>query len=244
MKKQTASILVIMLLFLFDNRIIGSSLKEIVIIKSYIDFNNDSIVGEKPYRIIKINPFQVFFSEIPVSYEIFLHKKLSLQFQLGYIFPLNKKSHRGLFESMGTEGEATTEGFFSYRRSPYNNHGLSSKIEIREYGRHTYFAQQLMYKHCFYKESTFTISEGGTSRDQTESKFSNIVGFGLIVGTQSYAGNFVFDWYGGVGLRNRFMSVHILKIEYTRSTQYPDKWEYFNSVYPFINLGLRIGIKM
>jgi len=245
MKKQTTFILVIMLLFLFDNRIIGNSLKEIVISDSDHDFNNDSIAGEKSYRIIKINPIQIFFSEIPVSFEVFLQEKISLQIQMGFIFPFNKESYmRKFIEEMGQNGEAKSGGIFSYRTSPYNNYGLSFKLEFRKYGKYFYYGPQYMYKNCFYNNTTFSISEGGTSRDQTESKFSNIFGVGYILGRQSYAGNFVFDWYGGVGLRLRSMSVTVSKIEYTSSIIYPNKKDTFNSVYPFINIGLRIGIKM
>jgi hypothetical protein len=97
-----------------------------------------------------------------------------------------------------------------------------------------------MYKNCFYKNSLFSVYDGY----QTESKFSNIIGFGYILGRQNAGRNIVFDWYGCIGVRVRLMSVDVMKIEYPLSTLYPDSTEYINSYYPFINLGLRIGIKL
>ena len=71
-----------------------------------------------------------------------------------------------------------------------------------------------MYKYCFYKEAVFPVYGGGVTLDQTESNFSNIFGAGFILGRQSDEGNLVFDWYGGIRLRIRSMSVTVLKIEY------------------------------
>jgi len=48
-------------------------------------------------------------------------------------------------------------------------------------------------------------------------------------------------------MRVRSMAVTVLKIEnpaYMQGTTYPDRHETFISGYPFINFGLRIGVKL
>jgi hypothetical protein len=96
-----------------------------------------------------------------------------------------------------------------------------------------------MYKNCFYKNSIFSIYDGY----QTESKFSNIIGFGYILGRQNDRRNIVFDWYGSVGFRFRVMLVNVLKIQ-DGLAFYPNSKKSISTFYPFINLGLRIGIKL
>jgi hypothetical protein len=244
-KKKILLIFVISLLFSLDNSSLAATLKSTVY--ELNNGNTDSTGNQGKFKIIKINPFQTLFCEIPVSFEAFHKVDKSIQFQLGFIFPIDEHSIGLLFESMGTNGTATNKGPFSYRTSPYNNSGLSFKIEFRKYRRSFYSAPQLMYKYCFYKETSFPVFSGNITRYQTESKFSNIFGFGFIIGRQSNNHNLVFDWYGGVGLRQRFMSVKIIKIEnpaYNAGTVYPNRKENINSFYPFINIGLRIGIKL
>jgi hypothetical protein len=207
--------------------------------------NIDSIINQRHFGIIKINPLQTFFCEIPVSFETFRKGNRSTQFQIGFLFPFKEHYIGKLFESMGANGTASTQGLFSYRKSPFNNHGLSFKIEFRKYGRYLYYAPQLMYKFCFYKDVTFPVFESFRTIDQTESKFSNIFGSGLIIGRQSNKHNLIFDWYAGAGLRLRSISVRILKIEDSpRPVLYPDSKEICYSFYPFINIGLRLGIKL
>jgi hypothetical protein len=232
--------LVVSLLFSFGNKSPGNSIKDIVIAESRNDFNNDSIPGKTSFGVIKINPIQVLFSEIPVSFEVNFPRKRSVQFQLGLIFPFPEKSlERKFFEESGENGEVSSNGLISYRKSPYNNYGLSFKFEFRKYGRYYYHGPQLMYKNCFYKNSIFSIYDGY----QTESKFSNIIGFGYILGRQNDGRNIVFDWYGCIGFRVRLMSVNVLKIQ-DGKTFYPNSTKSINTFYPFINLGLRIGIKL
>jgi hypothetical protein len=231
---------VVSLLFSFGNKSFGNSIKDIVIAESRNDFNNDSIPGKTSFGVIKINPIQVLFSEIPVSFEVNLPRKSSVQFQLGLIFPFPEKSfERRVFEESGENGEVSSNGLISYRKSPYDNYGLSFKFEFRKYGRYYYHGPQLMYKNCFYKNSIFSIYDGY----QTESKFSNIIGFGYILGRQNDGRNIVFDWYGCIGFRVRLMSVNVLKIQ-DGKTFYPNSTKSINTFYPFINLGLRIGIKL
>ena len=113
---------VVSLLFSFGNKSFGNSIKDIVIAESRNDFNNDSIPGKTSFGVIKINPIQVLFSEIPVSFEVNLPRKSSVQFQLGLIFPFPEKSfERRVFEESGENGEVSSNGLISYRKSPYNN---------------------------------------------------------------------------------------------------------------------------
>ena len=248
MKKQILPVFIILLLISVSIPSHGNSLNEIVLTGSLDDINTDTIEGRISFAIIKINPFQIILSEIPVSFEYDLPHERSLQFQIGYIFPYIKESvFMKLFESSGRNGDATSEGLFSYRKSPFNNNGLSFKLEYRKYGKNLYYASQLMYKYCFYKKTTFPVFGGGVTLNQTESKYSNIFGLGFIMGKQYDKGDYVLDWYGGIGLRLRSMSVTILEIQnpaYTTYTVYPNTQENITSFYPFINFGLRIGIRL
>ena len=230
--KLRAGLLIIALFF--SNKIISGN--------NITESSPDSIRGSVTCAVFKINPLQLLFSEIPVSFELFLPHEMSIQLQAGYIFPMG--GGKTPFENMGPEGEATDEGLLSYRINPYNNRGVNVKFEFRKYGKHIYFGPQLMYKNCFYKNLDFNISEGTISKKQTENKTSNIIGIGFVVGSQSDGYNLIFDWYAAIGLRKRSMSVTVLKVEYynaLHSTSYPNESENISSVYPFLNLGVRIG---
>ncbi len=241
MKNQVVLILFVALLFIFSSIGFANNLKETGVPRSFGSSDIDSVPGRRPFGIIKVNPVQPLFGEIPLSFELFRHKERSVQFQIGLIFPFPAKSfERRIFEESGDNGEVTSSGLFSYRKSPYNNYGLSFKLEFRKYGRYFYRGPQIMYKNCFYKNSLFSIYNGY----QTESKFSNIIGFGYILGRQNNKGNIVLDWYGCIGIRGRVMAVKVKQIEYPYVTFYPNSTNYITTFYPFINFGLRIGIKL
>ena len=240
MKKQFLPLFIVALLFVLNSRVHCNNLEEIVITGSSDNFNIDTIPGNKPLGILKVNPLQPLFGEIPFSFELFRPNERSIQFQVGLIFPFPEKSfQRRVFETSGENGEVTSSGLVSYRKSPYNNYGLSFKLEFRKYGKYYYHGPQIMYKNCFYKNSIFSIYDGY----QTESKFSNIIGFGYILGRQNDRRNIVFDWYGCIGFRFRVMSINVLKIQ-DGMTFYPNSRKSISTFYPFINLGLRIGIKL
>jgi hypothetical protein len=97
-----------------------------------------------------------------------------------------------------------------------------------------------MYKNCFYKNSEFSIYEGY----QTESKFSNIFGFGYILGRQNDKWNLVFDWYGSAGFRVRAMEIFVSETRQGFHILHPNSTKSITTFYPFVNLGLRIGIKL
>ena len=245
MKKKLELLLIVTLLLFPRSKCSGTSLIGKTIDGLSSDFNSDSIPGRITYGIIKFNPVQSLFGEIPVSFELICPKERSIQFQVGLIFPFSKESTaRILFESNGTNADASSKGLLSYRNSPYNSFGLSFKFEFRKYGRYFYHGPQFMYKNSFYKNATFEVYGPGITLDQTESKFSNIFGFGYILGRQSDGNNIVFDWYGCIGFRYRAMSVNVIKIRYPQTIQYPNSTETMNTFYPFINLGVRIGFKL
>lgn len=197
-----------------------------------------------PFAALKINLIQMVFHEIPVSFELYLKEKRSIQFQVGYLFSNHNKY--GQYFGFGQNATATPEGFWSYRLSPFNDHGLSFKFEFRQYGKKFYFGPQLMYKHCYYKELSFPVFGGGSiTRDYVESKNSNILGMALIMGRSDMMGKIIFDWYGAVGLRVRAMSITTNVIyDSPRPPTYPNTTEEFDSVYPFVNLGVRLGIQL
>jgi hypothetical protein len=240
--------LIIFLLLIWGNKSLCFSLNEINNIESQDNFDADSIYKRVSFGALKINPLQALFSEFPVSFEYYFQQEKSMQFQLGFIFPIPKETPWSkLFEEMGKNGDATSDGLFSYRTSPYNNYGFSFKFELRKYGKKLYYGSQFMYKYCYYNHNTFPVYGGGVTLNQTESKSSNIFGFGFVIGNQYEKGDYTFDWYGGIGFRNRSMSITILEIEnpaYKTYTVFPNTKKDYSSVYPFINFGLRIGIKL
>ena len=230
----------------------------------YRSSNTDSIPGKRAFGTLKINPLQFLYSEIPVSFEIYRLPNLSLQIQIGYIFPARNSTRGKFFESWGTEGTAKSEGLISYRKSPYNNDGgINFKIEFRKYKHFlssdrnkpyssSYFAPQLMYKYSYYHNLTFTKKDGTGGGDftyyQRESKNSHVFGFGLMFGYQSCYGKFVTDLYGGFGLRIRVINAKIHEIsEYWDRPGYPlypNTIESDVSFYPFINIGIRMGFEL
>jgi hypothetical protein len=225
--------------------------------------NADTISEKRAFGTLKLNPIQILTSEIPVSFEIYRPGQVSLQIQIGFIFSARKSPMGQFFESWGTEGTAKSDGLISYRKSPYNNDGgINLKIEFRKY-KHSlgsrrqpyssaYFAPQLMYKYTFYNHLTFTKKDGTGGGDftyyQTESKNSHLFGFGLMFGHQSCSGKFVTDIYTGFGLRIRVITATIHEIsEYWNRPGYPiypNTVESGISIYPFINLGLRMGFEL
>lgn len=242
----------------------GSNKGSTLLNELYGCLNADSIPEKRAFGTLKLNPIQILTCEIPVSFEIYRPGQVSLQIQIGYIFPARKSPMGQFFESWGTEGTAKSEGLISYRKSPYNNDGgINLKIEFRKY-KHSlgndgnrpyssaYFAPQLMYKYTFYTNQTFTKKDGTGGGDftyyQTESKNSHLFGFGLMFGHQSCKGKFVTDLYVGFGLRIRVIDAKILEIsEYWNRPGYPiypNTVESNVSIYPFVNLGLRMGFEL
>jgi hypothetical protein len=240
----------------------GINNSNISLIELYGYSNPDSIPEKSAFGTLKINPIQLIFSEIPVSFEIYRTPKRSLQFQVGFIFSRrDSKMNQTAFNSNGEEGMATDNGLYSYRNSPFNNDfGINLKTEFRIYSKEInspqtinyrksfYYAPQLTYKSCFYKDQTFAIHYSGFAHYQTESKYSHILGIGIMFGIQSYNHGLIIDWYGGFGFRSRTMSVTVNKIyspdSRPNSTIYPNTTSDDVSFYPFINFGMRIGFEL
>jgi hypothetical protein len=254
MRKQAALILVVFILIFVRKTCLGNSLIIPDPAGINIDSRSDSIPKRIPFATIKINPTQFLFNEIPLSLEVFIPNKKSIQLQIGYIFPFDNDYYNNLEpdnplqwllsfkEAIGSLGEA----IYSSHVRPYNSKGFSLKLEFRKYKRFIYFAPQLMYKYSFAKEYSYHFErKHDPSFDQTESNNANVFGVGCIVGRQFYAGPVVFDAYYGIGIRYRYMSVTVLKIqyEYGPATKYPNETSSMNSVYPFLNVGMRVGIK-
>jgi hypothetical protein len=211
-------------------------------------FNNmniDNATGRKYFLAIKFNTLQVLYSEAQFSLELFGNRNMSSQLQVGFIFPMRPGFFlKQFFESYGPNATATSNGIFSYRNSPFNNHGISLKYELRRYGNEFYYAPQFMFKHVWYDEEIFNIWQGSRAVRQTESKSSQVLGLGLMIGKQICYRRQVTDWYGGIGIRVRNTISTVLRISdpgYSGSVYYPDSHESHFSIYPVINLGFRIG---
>ena len=88
----------------------------------------------------------------------------------------------------------------------------------------------------------------GFSHYRTESKYSHILGIGIMIGIQSHNHSLITDWYAGLGFRSRAMSVTINKIyspdDWSNTTIYPNTTNNDVSFYPFVNLGVRLGFEL
>ena len=209
------------------------------------EINTDPLTGRRYFGTFKVSTLQVLFSEAPFTFEIFVKKDLSIQIQSGIIFPLESKSFfEQFFRSTGANSTASPKGFISYRNSPYNNHGMSFKLELRKYFNNFYYTPQFMYKFCHYSNIDFPVLINDKVMDQTESKHSHILGLGLMFGRQTYFMKQAQDWYLGAGFRARQISATVLKIEdpsIQNTSVYPDRTERSRKFYPFINFGFRLG---
>jgi hypothetical protein len=193
-------------------------------------------------QILKFNPGQIFFGEIPVSWEVLRNKSESIQFQVGILIPYVRK----LPNFIGSMLPPPSSHVISLRTMPYINYGISSKIELRKYLGKGYFALQGMYKYSAYSNMTFTIWDSNATfetYDQIESKKSHTLGIGIMIGKQTYTDSEVRELYCGLGLRLRILS-GVIEADYfpnpvgriEKNTPFN-----YNSTYPFINLGMRFG---
>lgn len=168
--------------------------------------------------------------------------------QAGIIFPLESESFlEQFFRSSGANSTASEKGLISYRKSPYNNHGMSYKAELRMYRDLLYLAPQLMYKVFGYDDAVFHVFRGSNVVEQTESKSTRILGLGMMAGRQTYFMKQATDWYVGVGFRARQIESVVQSIRNTQEhsgTVYPEETHSSFHVYPFINMGFRIGLIM
>jgi hypothetical protein len=210
---------------------------------------------------IKTDPLQLILScEIPISFEVYLSQRSSLQVQAGYIFPARENSvRRGIYESYGENGNASTDGMFYYRNCPYNNDGaFDIKTEFRMFfnsvtqydgvpHKSPYFALQFMYKYCYYDHLSVYLGSP-YSYKQTESKKSSIYGFALVFGRQKYINRtLVTDLYGGIGFKISGINYTILGISPPQPPSSPHKvgqtgTENITSLY--LSFGLRIGFEL
>lgn len=189
-------------------------------------------------RVLKYNPIQIAFGEIPVSWEVFKGEKESIQFQIGILFPFLKRYSGYFFPPSSNLISCRTMPFFSY--------GISSKIELRKYGKKSYYALQGMYKYSAYNNVSFTIWDSDPtyeSFDQIESKSSHIIGLGFMIGRQSYYERSATDKYMGFGVRLRIFDGVIKAQEFGSPAGRIEMNRHFNysSIYPFVNFGIRFG---
>jgi hypothetical protein len=248
----------IALFFLFSYQIsFCGNIAEVNLIESQPPIISDSIYAKRSFGTLKIDPLQVILScEIPASLELYLSNRLSLNLQVGYVFPARKNAmRRGIYESYGENGNATTEGFFYYRNCPYNNDGgIDIKSELRIYTqsistsqgfphKSAYFGLQFMYKYCYYDYLSVYLGSP-YSYQQTESKKSNILGFALICGKQKYKNRFlVTDLYGGIGIKSSGINYTIIYAPpYTKYHSGQTGYEKIPSLY--LSFGLRIGFQL
>lgn len=212
------------------------------------ELNTNSFTGKTFFGAIKINTLQVLFSEVPFTIELFLRNDLSIQFQAGIIFPLESESFlEQFFRTSGKNATASNKGLISYRNSPYNNHGMSYKAELRKYRNGYYYAPQLMYKRCRYDDAVFRVLRDNCVVEQTESKSTRILGLGLMAGRQTYFMKQTTDWYLGVGMRARYISATAESIRDPKEPAaivYPNESDNSFKIYPFINAGFRIGLTL
>ena len=235
----TVFIIEVMLLFLANNSLGKTNgLKDD---KGSDNKETDTLKAKVGFGTFKINTVPFLFDEIPVSFEVFLRERHSIQLQIGYIFPKEENS-MSLFQQGIHE---VCNGILGHRMSPYLNYGLSMKLEFRKYRNFFYYGPQVMYKHTYYHQKMFPVEEQHRTMDQTESKVSNIIGAGYAIGWQFYAWRITFDCFSTAGLKLHIMDVTILQKQYFNFiNEYPNEKSSKTMLYPFINIGIRLGIKL
>jgi hypothetical protein len=201
----------------------------------------DTTIQNSSLRVLKINPIQFALGEIPVSWEVFSSSKKSTQFQIGILIPFLRTLPSGVSADLQTVSD-----LISYRNLPYLSYGISSKVELRKYGKKRYFALQGMLKYSAYSNRTFTTWDSDAtyeSFDQVESKTSIILGLGFMIGKQTYKKSIVTDRYWGFGLRLRNLDGSVSQRNYPspRGSIEINKPFSSTSVYPFLNFGIRFG---
>lgn len=201
----------------------------------------DTTIQNSSLRVLKINPIQFALGEFPVTWEVFNSSKKSIQFQIGVLIPFLRTLPSGVCADLQTVSD-----LISYRTLPYLSYGISSKVELRKYGKKRYFALQGMLKYSAYSNMTVTIWDSDAtyeSFDQVESKKSIILGLGFMIGKQTYKKSIVIDRYWGFGLRLRNLNGSISQRNYPNPRGIIEINKPFNSTsaYPFLNLGIRFG---
>lgn len=252
-----ASLAILLLVSSYHVSVCGN-IAEVNLNESQAPIIADTILTNRSFGTIKIDPLQLILSsEIPGSLEFYFSQSLSLNVQVGYIFPAWKGSvRRGLYESYGVNGNAKTEGFFYYRNCPYNNDGgIDIKSELRIYfhpvksylsfhHKSGYFALQFMYKYCYYDQLSIYLGSP-SSYQQTESKKSDIYGCALILGRQKYINRFlVTDLYGGIGFKTSGINYTILSVPQYRSYFHSGQTGYESISSLYLSFGLRFGFQL
>jgi len=135
----------------------------------------------------KFSPFNLadfYVPSIQISYERLLRKKLSVQFEFGYVIPTMHNKQQGF--KLRTE--------------------IRKYLNYRKYGA-SYFAFEIYYTNTdYWYEGHFvsfadTLSINGYTDNVKISK--QLYGFNLKFGRQYGFGHFVFEWYLGVGAKYR-----------------------------------------
>jgi hypothetical protein len=221
-------------------------------------------------RNIKINPIKFFFNEISVSHEQFkkitgirpsasdltgidsiIYKRKteqisSVNYILGIVFPSNtdhavaykQDIHNACIKELGDAG-----------LSPFINWGLSTKFEFRRYRNTFYYGPQFMEKFVFYPKTTVD-NLSGTEMDglvRLQSGYANVLGFGYFIGWQTEKKGFVTDLFLGAGCRLRLAVRKIYEEQNYLGPNviFPEpKTENLNRLYPFLNLGVRLGFNI
>lgn len=226
----------------------------------YTDTLKESNAKMRAFGTIKFDPFQVLLSsEIPLSFEIYISQKTSLQVQVGYVFPARKESlRRKLYESVGENGNAKTDGMFYYRDCPYNNDGsIDIRTELRLFFKpivndrnyvykSSYFAFQAMYRYYYYDNLSVYLGSP-FSYNQTESKKANVYGLAFILGKQVCVSSLITDLYGGIGFKTSKINYTILGISpsqppwFSKKPGQTGKQSIFSL---YLSFGLRIGFEL
>jgi hypothetical protein len=147
----------------------------------------DKIEKGQYKNTFKFGPFNLadfYIPSLQISYERLLRKKLSAQFELGYVIPIVHNSQKGF--KLRTE--------------------IREYLNYRKYGA-SYFAFEIYYTNTdYWYEGYFhapadTFSENGYNDNVKISK--QLYGFNMKFGRQYGFGHFVFEWYLGIGAKYR-----------------------------------------
>lgn len=185
-------------------------------------------------NIIKINPLLFFRGEIPIYYERALTHKLSLEFGLG----VTLRDYLGL----SLNGDDADDFGAGTEIKPNPSYHIAARFYLGQDIEPQGWYLQPEFAHLAYtKDIREKAPDGGfTDVSYRDRRIYNDLR--LLLGYQmlSYTSNWLFDLYGGFGLRNRNMNVVSETIDLTTQQYTYVQSETSDRVLAFF-LGVKVG---
>ncbi|MEX0965976.1 MAG: hypothetical protein WD077_01965 [Bacteroidia bacterium] len=197
---------------------------------------------ENVKHIFKVNPLNIFIGDFPVYYEHKLDKRLSVEVGAGYTF------RNYIFGIWQTTASQVPE-FIDIREA---EPGFSARASLRYFPNKLregiydiegfYFGPEIQYK--AYNMSVLECDPDFPNRytENTKSEHRNLLDIKITFGYQQfYSGNFIVDFYGGIGVRSKDQNLHFCDWDETQRS-FLSTPENVKTVVPVISAGFKFGL--